>query len=284
MQRETLGRTFLVATTLCVVCSVLVSATAVGLRPLQEANRRREKQRNVLAVAGIPDEKGLDPAGQPVYKQKVEDLFKKFVRVELIELKTGLPASESDVDLENYDQVAAARDPKLSTSMLPEGNAEPTPAQAAARAAGIRRRENYAYVYRIVDGDGKLLKYVLPVYGKGLWSTMYGFLALDADLRTIRGLTFYKQGETPGLGGEVENPRWKALWDGKLAFDKEGNIRIHVIKGTVDPASENAKYEVDGLAGATFTSRGVTNLLQFWLGPGGFGPFLERQAPAKGGA
>ena len=116
---------------------------------------------------------------------------------------------------------------------------------------------------------------ILPVSGMGLWSTLYGFVALDADLRTIRGLTFYEHGETPGLGGEVDNPRWKALWPGRRAFGADAEVRIEVIRGRAGPADVDP-HRVDGLAGATMTGRGVTNMLRFWLGEHGFRPYLER--------
>jgi Na+-transporting NADH:ubiquinone oxidoreductase subunit C len=119
------------------------------------------------------------------------------------------------------------------------------------------------------------VKLVLPIVGKGLWSTMYGYLALDKDTRTVRGITFYEHGETPGLGGEVDNPKWKSQWDGRKAYDDEWNPEIKVIKGQAGPAAENP-YEVDGLSGATLTSRGVGNLVQFWLSEDGFKPFLEQ--------
>ena len=97
---------------------------------------------------------------------------------------------------------------------------------------------------------------------------------LDADTKTIRGLTYYQHTETPGLGGEVDNPRWKALWPGRVAFDENWKPDIKVIKGRVGPPSE-APHQVDGLSGATITSRGVTNMLDFWLGENGFGKYLE---------
>ncbi len=127
-----------------------------------------------------------------------------------------------------------------------------------------------------IQENGITEKVVLPVYGKGLWSTMYGFVALDRDLMTVRGLTFYEHAETPGLGGEIDNARWKKSWDGKQAFNREGIIRIRVIKGSVDNSRPEAKYQIDGLSGATLTSRGVNNLVRFWLGENGYGPFLKR--------
>ena len=117
-------------------------------------------------------------------------------------------------------------------------------------------------------------KVVIPIHGYGLWSTLYGFLALESDLQTISGITFYEHGETAGLGGEVDNPAWKSQWQGKTLYEA-GEVRLEVLKGTVNPASADAKYQVDGLSGATLTSRGVNNLISYWMGEDGFGPVLQ---------
>ena len=110
---------------------------------------------------------------------------------------------------------------------------------------------------------------------------MKGFLAVDADGKTVRGLTFYEQGETPGLGGEVEADWWKTLWSDpkfpKKIYDPDGNVAIQVIKGR---AEKTDPYAIDGLSGATITSRGVTNIVRFWFGPEGFKPFLDGRAGA----
>ena len=128
----------------------------------------------------------------------------------------------------------------------------------------------------LIEKESEIQKIILPVHGKGLWSTMYGFLALQPDLRTVTGFSFYEHGETPGLGGEVDNPTWKAMWPGKQVFDENGDIAVEVAKGRVNPNDADAIYQVDGLAGASITARGVTNLLHFWLGNAGFGPYLEK--------
>ncbi|MCH5378279.1 MAG: Na(+)-translocating NADH-quinone reductase subunit C [Planctomycetes bacterium] len=261
MQRDSIANTFTVAILLCVVCSVMVSTAAVLLRPAQERNKLLERKRNILQVAGLytPD-------------KPLEELFKQ-VETRIVDLNTGRFVDSSVVDPQTYNQRTAARD--LATSeRIPE----------AEDIAGIGRREEYSFVY-LVKKDGKLSQIVLPVYGKGLWSTIYGFLALDADWHTIDGITFYEQGETPGLGGEIENPNWKKKWIGKQAFDPERDVRIEVIRGEVNKDSPESKYQIDGLAGATITSRGVSHLVQFWLGPDGFGPLLDRlrkeTSPAK---
>ena len=242
----------LFAAAVCVVCAALVSGSAVSLRDRQAANRLLEKQRNVLIAAGLATDDE---------RPSSDDVAARFepIRQVVIDLATGAEAPE--IDRVTFDQRSAAMDPSTSR-------------EAPDNRAGVRRVPTHALVYELRDASGSLDLVVLPVSGLGLWSTLYGFIAIDADLETVRGLTFYEHLETPGLGGEVDNPRWKALWPGRKAFDGE-EVRLQVIRGRAGPVAEDP-YRVDGLAGATITSRGVTNLLRFWLGADGFGPYFDR--------
>lgn len=135
--------------------------------------------------------------------------------------------------------------------------------------------EKYAKIYLLKDGD-ETRQIVLPVHGYGLWSTLYGFLSLENDGNTIKGLKFYEHAETPGLGGEVDNPKWQAKWIGKKIFDDKGKLRFEVIRGQVVSGVSGSEFQVDGLSGATLTSKGVSNMINYWLGAGGFGPYLNK--------
>lgn len=254
--RNSLANTVLVAIGVSLVCSVLVSATAIALKPKQEQNSDQYRQRIVLEVAGLYEE------GQPI-----AGLFEQ-VETRIVELASGDYAQ--DIDPASFDAQAAANDPERSMSI-----------PANADIARIGRRARYALVFLVRD-DAALQEIILPVYGKGLWSTMYGYLALAPDGKTIRGLRFYEHGETPGLGDQVDKAHWRNQWDGKIAYGEDGTPRVEVIKGTVQPGPA-ADYQVDGLAGATLTGKGVTNLLHFWLGPDGFGPYLEQFQEAGAG-
>ncbi|MEH6589706.1 MAG: Na(+)-translocating NADH-quinone reductase subunit C [Halioglobus sp.] len=242
-------KTLIVAFSLCIVCSVIVSTAAVVLKPAQEANKSLDRKRNILAAAGMLDENiGVDEQFQSVTSR-------------IVDLRTG--KFSDDVDPEQYDQRKAARDPSQSKAL-----------DDSADIAKVKRRENYAVVYLVGSGEGGFDRIILPIHGSGLWSTLYGFIALESDGNTVVGLGFYEHGETPGLGGEVDNPRWKALWPGKQVY-KDGEATLGLIKGPVDTSTANAAWQIDGLSGATLTSVGVTNLVQFWLGEGGFAPFLS---------
>lgn len=119
-------------------------------------------------------------------------------------------------------------------------------------------------VFVATDAGGSTV-YAIPVFGKGLWSTLYGYLALEADLETVRGMTFYAHGETPGLGAEIEQAWFQDNFVGKKIYDAGALRTIQVVKGTVenriqDPGDRD--YFVDGISGATITGRGVSNLLE----------------------
>ena len=247
-KNETLSRVLTVALGLCIVCSVVVSTAAVALKPQQAANKARDLKRNILMAGGL-----YNP------ELSVEEQFAS-IQTRVVDLDTGMFLD--DVDPSTFDQRKSAKDPASSKAL--SGDEDP---------AKILRRENRATVYLVNDDAGDLDRIILPIHGYGLWSTLYGFVALESDANTIVGLGFYEHGETPGLGGEVDNPNWKAKWPGKLAY-KDGEVAISVLKGAVNPASGNASWQVDGLSGATLTTKGVHNLVQYWLGDDGFAPLL----------
>lgn len=261
MKRDSIANTFVVAGGLCIVCSLLVSGAAVMLRPLQEGNVEADKKRNILIAAGLMEPEKV--AG--LSKDELDKFFKERIDDLVVDLETGEIVTDDPEKANAFDQNKAA---KTEGEHKPLDNKEDI--------AGIKRRENQSHVYRYKDENGKVLGYVFPVRGYGLWSTLYGYLAVQADLETIQGLTFYQHGETPGLGGEVDNPKWKATWNGKKIYgdaDDEGvrPVEIQVVRGIA-----SGEYEVDGLSGATITSTGVSNLLKYWLGPDGFRPFIDQ--------
>nr|WP_293275380.1 NADH:ubiquinone reductase (Na(+)-transporting) subunit C [Nannocystis sp.] len=162
---------------------------------------------------------------------------------------------------------AARKDPATSTT-------------APENAAKVFRLPNNALVYHVLK-DGKTDTLILPIEGYGLWSVLYGYLAVDKDANTIKGITFYAHAETPGLGGEVDNPKWKALWPGRKIYDDKGQPALSVIKGNAgDPKTD--PHHVDGLSGATITSNGVSNLMKFWFGKDGFGPYMAKFKASQG--
>ena len=243
--KETFGKTVGFVFVVRLVCAALVSVSAVGLKPLQTANKLLDKQTKILEASGLLELAGNDIVGT----------YAKYVDAKMINLATG-KVVEGDVDA--YEERADARD--LAKSSKPKNDI-----------AGLSRRANNAVVYLVKDEQGKVSTIVLPIVGSGLWDLMYGFVGLEGDMNTVKSVIYSDLKETPGLGAEVLNPRWKALWPGKKMFDEQNNVAIKIVKGG---AKTGDIHGVDALSGATLTSNGVERTLRFWLGAEGFGPFI----------
>jgi Na+-transporting NADH:ubiquinone oxidoreductase subunit C len=250
-KNESFARTLTVAVTLCLVCSIIVSTAAVVLKEKQVLNASLDKKKNVLFAANLLNEDTDIEAAFANIEQKFVDLDSgKFVEIE---------------NPESFNQRQAAKSADMSVAIEND-------------IARIGRRSKVVPVY-LVKSNNKVDTIILPIHGKGLFSTLYGFVALEADKQTVVGLKFYEQGETPGLGGEVDNPRWLALWGGKKLLNAKGEPALSLVKSI--PKNE---YEVDALSGATMTTRGVQDMLDYWLSEQGFGLFLSRLDVVKGEA
>jgi len=253
--KDSVQKTFIVAFLLCLVCSIIVSTAAVMLKPAQIANKAKDFKINILKAGGLYDQGIADG-------KSIDEMFET-VTTKVVNLDTGEYSDE--IDPETYDQRKASKDPSLSKDLSPDVDI-----------AKINRREQYSEVYLVNEGD-QIKKIILPVKGYGLWSTLYGFISLESDLNTVSGITFYEHAETPGLGGEIDNPNWKAQWKGKKVYlgAVGGNVAITVLKGKVDSNTPNQEYKIDGLSGATLTGRGVDNLVKFWMGDMGYSKYLN---------
>ncbi len=245
--KETFGKTLIFVFMVCLVCAALVSISAVGLKPLQQANKLLDKQTKILEASGLLEKAGTDIVGT----------YNQFVVAKMIDLNSGA-IIEGNTDM--FDERADARD--AAKSSKPENDI-----------AGINRRANNAVVYLVKNKQGQLDTIVLPIVGSGLWDLMSGFVGLADDLNTVKSVVYSDLKETPGLGAEVLNPKWKALWPGKKMFDEQSQVAIKIVKGG---AKSGDVHGVDALSGATLTSNGVERTLHFWLGEEGYGPFIAK--------
>jgi len=245
----------LFAGAVCVVCALVVSVAAVGLADRQAENARLYRYKNVLLAAGIVKPEDKLPDAEMMRR------FESTIEPALIDLASGAPAMDTGLDPLSYDPRRTRNDPQMSRAAPPND-------------AGITRLPNVGVVYYVKGATGPT-QVVLPVEGAGMWGLMAGFIALDRDGNTVRGLTFHEQKETPGLGAEIANPRWQALWQGRKAYDAAWEPKLRVIKGAAGPPAQDP-HRVDGLSGSTITSNGVSRLIGFWLGKDGYASFLER--------
>ena len=249
LPNESPAKIVIVAVAICLICSILVASAAVLLRPIQKQNEALGRQKEILKVAGLylP---GTDIA-------------------------TGFQAIDTRyVDLKTGEYVEKETIPRQT----------PQPLTDEEDIAGIGQIQPYQPVYLVHKGD-KLETIILPVVGKGLWSTIHGFIALAADANTIKAITFYDHAETPGLGGEISNPSWQVKWQGKQLRDishmssmehMAPHMQLQVIKGKVSPTSMHSSLQIDGLSGATLTGNGINRMLNFWMGKQAFGKLLAR--------
>jgi len=248
MAEESAAKPFYSVLILAFVCSALVAGAAVGLRPLQDANRLLDQKKNILYAAGLYEE-----------GKSIEELFSP-IEIRVVELASGKYVPDDQISPATYNQLKAALTETDGLRLADKDDI-----------ARLRRIEKYSLVYLVRNGE-KIEQIVLPVRGKGLWSTMYAYVALDGDLTTIRGVSFYEHGETPGLGGEIENKKWQNGWRGKKLYDPDGNMELKIIKGEVAESGDH----IPALSGATLTAKGVNNLMEFWFGDHGFKPYLNQ--------
>ena len=241
------------------VCAILVSATTVTLRPIQEQNQLIERSRNIVMLSG------LVPVDQPLSGDEVlAALANLDPRVVDLESGTFIPGETE------FDARAVSGNPEFTVSIPTELDS-----------AGLRRRTQLEQVYLVWKGD-QLHRVIVPINGQGMWSRLWGFIALNSDLNTIGAVSFYEQAETAGLGDQIMRSEWQAQWSGRQLFDQRGNLRFRVAPG---PASDE-RHEVDGLSGATVTADAVTGLVAYWFGSHGYAPFLaelQSNPPTPGG-
>lgn len=256
-------KALIVVLAVSLACSILVSTASISLKPIQLLNQKVERSRNIVALTGLvsPDQ----ALSNEDILQAVEQLDVRVVNIDTGEFDTS-------VDPDKFNARAVINDPELSVAI-----------PAVDDLARLGRRAHHAIVYFAWEGD-ELKRIILPIHGQGMWSTLHGLLALEADLNTIAAVTFYEQGETAGLGDQITRPDWQAKWQGRQLFNEQGEVRFRVASGSVAEGSPAARHQVDAMSGATVTGDSVTRLVEFWFGPQGYQTFLknlEKQPPVR---
>jgi Na+-transporting NADH:ubiquinone oxidoreductase subunit C len=251
-------RILLVALGVALVCSLMVSTAVELLRPVQLAFKAIDRNRVIVKAAGLVSTK------EHLSDREIVDRFQE-LEVRVVDLAAG--RFTDAVDALSYDQRAAAQDPQLSAPIEPSQDL-----------AGLGHRARYALVYLLMDGQS-IRRLVVPVHGQGMWSTIYGYVALEGDLTTVADIVFFEHGETAGIGDQIEGPRWRGSWQGKQIYDQTGQPALAASSAASGSAPEH--HRVDAIAGATVTVDGVMNTVRYWFGGDGFGPFLRQLRPAQ---
>ena len=245
---ESVFKTIGVAFGVCLICSLIVSTSAVGLRDQQKENKLNDRRVKILEVADIKVERD----------QTIAEAFKKLEQ-KFIDFDTGILMDEyKNFNIDEYDQLMSLKDSTLSK-----------PIPSSEDIAIIKNRENVGKIFILRNDVGNIDKLILPIRGYGLWGTLFGYIAIDGDFNTVSGITYYEHKETPGLGAEVDNIDWRKSWIGKKIY-QDNQVALTVIKGKVSNDDPSKTYKVDGLSGATITGRGVSNMITYWFGNSGY--------------
>ena len=255
MNRDSPKNALLAVLVTALVCSSLVSAAVVLLRPIQLNNQLLEQSRNIMQLTG------LLTAGVELGDDEMLGLYKSVDR-RIVNISDAV--FDEAIDPNTFNKRQAVNDPELGVQI-----------PAGMDLASLGRRSRFAPVY-IVWNDGELERVILPVRGAGMWSMLYGYIALESDLNTIAGMTFYEQNETPGLGDQITHAHWLEQWKGRRVYDEQGELRFRVSEGVVAAGSATSGFEVDAMSGATVTGNAVTGMMHYWFGPHGYQELLAQ--------
>lgn len=243
--------TILVALVVCLISSIFVSFIAVSLKEKQTINKKLDKKKFILLAANLIEN------GKKYTKEEIDQKYQQ-IQKKVIDFQTGDISQQ--IDIESYDQRKASKDPKMSKALSGEEDI-----------ASVLRVAHHGEVYEVLDENSQVVRLILPIKGYGLWSTMYGFIAFGKD-KKVSNITYYEHAETPGLGGEIENLKWQALWKGKNVFSEAGELILKVVKSGM---VKDENIHVDGMSGATITTVGVDNMIRFWLSDQYYGRYLK---------
>lgn len=214
-----------------VILGGLLSVASVGLGPKQKVQVELDTKKSILgAVMDI--QKSDDVLG--IYDQRIESLVVDINGNQVETDASGTPVVAENVSIEkNY-------------KLPPEERLYP--------------------VFLFKGESGEVEAYILPVYGNGLWDVIWGYVALDRDLNTIKGAVFDHKGETPGLGARIAEADIQSRFVGRKVYNSAGElVSVSMLKGEGNPAESLDDHHVDGLAGATITARGLNNMLLNYL-------------------
>jgi len=254
MNNDSPKKAIVVVLITAIVCSTLVSAAVVLLRPIQLNNQLLDRGKNVMLLTGLLPTDVIPEA---------DEMLSLYKRLDRRIVNIDQAAFDETIDINYFNQRRAVNDPDLGIEI-----------PSAKDHASLGRRSRYAPIYMVWDGEN-LGRIILPVHGVGMWSMLYGYIALDSDLNTVAGMTFYEQNETPGLGDQITHVHWLEQWQGRQIYDDRLNPVFRVSEGVVQAGSEAASHQVDALTGATVTGNAVTSLIHYWFGPHGYKPFLD---------
>ena len=234
---------------LTIILGGLLSLANQGLKPMQQRSVELDTKKKILgSVTDIKGKKG----------QEVLDFYKETI-------------VSSVVDIEgNIVETDEKGEPIIAENVNIVKNFKKAPEE----------RQYPVYVYHEAGKPEEVEAYIIPVFGKGLWGPIYGFVALDTDLNTIKGVALDHDKETPGLGARITSTEVQERYTGKKIFDASGNlISVSMLKGENNAAQALDDHHIDGMSGATITAYGVNDMLIDYLGH--YKKFIEKKSSSK---
>ena len=236
-------KTYLFMATITLASSLLLSYSYSALKEMSDSNEKFDKKRNIIKSVGVNISAMSKEDILNDYEQNVDEII--------------LDENHIPVNNVSWEELIGVEDKKNGITYFinkkDKINFNPDD----------EKKFNSIQKYLPLFFHSKKEVFVFPVSGKGLWSTLFGFLALDKDKNTVKGITFYKHKETPGLGGEVDKEWFQKNFIGKKIFNKKNDlVSVEVVKGKSSALSiERQEHAVDGITGATITSKGVSDFL-----------------------
>lgn len=251
MNNDSPSKALLVVTLTALFCSILVTVTAVTLKPMQKVYQNLERNRAIVQVSGLTADVKL------LSDREVAQLFQS-LEARIVDLDSGTFDARFNPD--TFASWQVDNDPELSTEI---------PSQLDV--AQLGRRSQLVTIYLVNEAD-QLKRMILPIYGQGMWSKISAFIALDRDLNSIADITFYQQKETAGIGDKILNPDWQDSWKGRKLYDQQGTLQLGIgLSQTPRPAV----HQIDAISGATVTVNAIKNIVAYWFGAHGYARFLN---------
>jgi len=216
---------------LTIVLGGLLSLANQGLKPMQQKSEELDTKKKILsAVTDLKGVKGNEVLEK--YSQSIESIV------------VNMDGEKVEKDEKGIDIVAENVNVAKNFKKAPEDRLYPV------------------FKYHKAGDKDAVEAYIFPVYGKGLWGPIWGFIALDTDLNTIKGVSFDHKTETPGLGARITTKEISDRYTGKKVYDDSGDIAsIVMLKGENNPSSKLDAHHIDGMSGATLTANGVNEML-----------------------
>lgn len=233
---------------LTIVLGGMLSLASVGLKPAQDKQVELDTKKKILGavldISAIEDPNEL----LSLYDQKVKSTVVDHQGNQVLKDAKGNPVIAEKVNIQKNSRF------DIEDRLYP--------------------------IYMFQNEDGIVEAYVFPMFGKGLWDWISGYMALSSDLNTVLGIAFDHKAETPGLGARITSQEIQGRYVNKKIYNSSGNlVSVNMVKG--EGNSGLTDHQIDGMSGATLTGKGVNNMLQEYLNC--YKPFIEQTKSGNAG-